>query len=407
MSARYRSHAQWRLARRMTPLAPAGVYVHVPFCLAKCAYCDFSSYAGLAPHYDAYVDAVCAQAVVEAPAWQSVTFISLFLGGGTPTVLSPASLGRILATVRERLPWAAQPEISLEANPGTVTLDSLRALRTLGINRLSLGVQSLQDSELALLGRIHTAAEAVQAVVDARRASFANLNLDLMYGLPRQTLAAWQDTLERALALAPEHLSLYALSLEEGTPLAAQVARGELPEPDADLAADMYLWAEERLATAGYVHYELSNWARHSPGDDERPFPALACRHNLLYWQNERYLGLGAAAATFDGQQRSVALDHPLAYLAAMHTGQGVIASAETLSPEERLDETVMLGLRLVRGIGWADLERRLGVDARALYAPIIAEQQALGLLAVDDWGMRLTPRGRLLGNRVFAAFLR
>lgn len=391
----------------MTPLAPAGVYVHVPFCLAKCAYCDFSSYPGLAAYYDAYVDAVCAQALAEAPAWQSVTFVSLFLGGGTPTVLPPASLGRILATLRERLPWAAQPEISLEANPGTVTPDSLRALRALGINRLSLGVQSLHDGELALLGRIHTAAEAVQAVVDARRASFANLNLDLMYGLPRQTLAAWQDTLERALALAPEHLSLYALSLEEGTPLATQVVQGTLPEPDADLAADMYLWAEERLATAGYGHYELSNWARRSPGDEARPFPALACRHNLLYWQNERYLGLGAAAATFDGQQRSVALDHPLAYLAAMRSCQSVIASAETLSPEERLDETVMLGLRLVRGIGWADLEGRFGVDARALYAPIIAEQQALGLLAVDDWGMCLTPRGRLLGNRVFAAFLR
>lgn len=390
----------------MQPSA-AGVYVHIPFCALKCAYCDFASFCGLEPHFDRYVAAVCAQARAEAPAWQARPFGSLFIGGGTPTLLPPAELGRIIAALRALLPFGPAPEISIEANPGTVSAGDLQALRALGVNRLSLGVQSLDDGELTLLGRIHTAAEAVRTVAAARHAGLDNVNLDLIYGLPGQRLAHWQATLEQALALAPEHLSLYGLSLEEGTPLAQRVAEGLLPEPDADEAADMYTWAGERLAAAGYLQYELSNWARRSPGDDERDYPALACRHNLLYWHNARYLGLGSAAASFDGERRTVAVAHPLAYLAALDAGRSVVDSEETLSPAERLDETVMLGLRLTRGVDWDALTARFGVDARAEYAEAIAAQQALGLLAVDERGMRLTPRGRLLGNRVFAAFLR
>lgn len=385
----------------------AGLYVHVPFCACKCAYCDFASFAGLEDLYTPYVSALCAQVSRQARAWQGVTFVSLFIGGGTPTVLPPASLAQIVASARAALRWAPDPEMTTEANPGTVTLADLQALRALGINRLSLGVQSLNDDELRMLGRIHTAAEAVQAVRDARAAGFGNLSLDLMFGLPGQTLARWQATLEQALALTPEHLSLYALSLEEGTPLAEHVARGQLPMPDDDLAADMYTLAEEMLSAADYTHYEISNWARNSAGDEEREWPMLACQHNLLYWHNERYLGLGSAAASFDGEQRTVALARPQAYLAALAADNSIIESAETLSPDERLDETVMLGLRLVRGLRWDWLLARTGQDARALYAATITEQQALGLLEADDVGMRLTARGRLLGNRVFAAFLR
>ena len=389
------------------PLGEAGVYVHIPFCALKCAYCDFASFCGLEPHFDRYVDGVCAQARSEAPAWQSLRFGSLFIGGGTPTLLSPAALGRVISTLHNLLPWQQAPEISIEANPGTVTAADLQALRRLGVNRLSLGVQSMQAHELAMLGRIHTVADVVHAVTAARQAGLTNINLDLIYGLPGQSLADWQASLEQALALGPEHLSLYGLSLEEGTPLAASVADGLLPEPDDDLAADMYTWAAERLQVAGYAQYELSNWARSSPGDAQRVYPQLACHHNLLYWHNERYLGLGAAAASFDGERRTVALEHPLRYLDALAAGEGVIASEETLNPAERLDETVVLGLRLVRGVSWAWLTARFGVDARQVYADVIAAQQAQGLLLADAQGMRLTPRGRLLGNRVFAAFLR
>lgn len=385
----------------------AGLYVHVPFCVQKCAYCDFASFDDLGPHRPAYVAAVCQQLVVEAPRWQGVCFVSLFLGGGTPTVLADESLAQIIAAARAALPWREAAEVTIEANPGTLTAQRLGALRQMGINRLSLGVQSWHDDELRLLGRIHTAAEAQAAVQAARRAGFDNLSLDLMYGLPYQTVARWEHSLAQALALEPEHLSLYGLSLEEGTPLAARVAQGELPEPDDDLAADMYSLAEERLAAAGYRQYEISNWARATLGDDQRDDPALASRHNLLYWQNERYLGLGSAAASFDGQTRTVARTHPIEYIAAIEARQSVVASAETLSADERLDETVMLGLRLARGVRWQALQARFGVDARVVYAHAIAEQQAAGLLLVDEAGMRLSARGRLLGNRVFAAFLR
>jgi oxygen-independent coproporphyrinogen-3 oxidase len=396
-----------RLGEPLIATPVAGIYVHVPFCVRKCDYCDFASFDGLSQHRPAYVAAVCQELDLETPRWQAVQFVSLFLGGGTPTVLPDESLAQIVAAVRAALPWREVAEVTIEANPGTLTAQRLGALRQMGINRLSLGVQSWHDDELRLLGRIHTAAEARAAVQAARQAGFDNLSLDLMYGLPCQTLARWETSLAQAQALEPEHLSLYGLSLEEGTPLAARVAQGALPEPDDDLAADMYSLAEERLAAAGYRHYEISNWARSTFGDDQRDYPALASRHNLLYWQNERYLGLGSAAASFDGQTRTVARTHPLDYIAAISAGQSVVESAETLSAAERLDETVMLGLRLARGVRWQEMQTRFGVDARAVYAPTIAEQQALGLLAEDEAGMRLTAQGRLLGNRVFAAFLR
>lgn len=388
-------------------LREGGVYVHIPFCVRKCTYCDFASFADLQDHHQPYVDALLRQINSAAPRWQMLRFVSLFLGGGTPTVLSAAQIGQIVCAVRAAFAWEAEPETTIEANPGTLTPDKLLALRAAGINRLSLGVQSWHAAELRLLGRIHSADEALAAVEMARQAGFDNLSLDLIYGLPGQTVSHWQASLKRSLALAPEHLSLYGLSLEKGTPLAASVAAKALPKPDADVAADMYTLAEELLAAAGYQHYEISNWARRSPGDAERRHPLLACRHNLLYWNNQRYLGLGSAAASYDGSTRTVTLAHPVDYIAAVDKGTALAAASEMLSADERLDETIMLGLRLVHGLRWQALRQRFGCDVRSLYAPIIAEQRALGLLEADDDGMRLTARGRLMGNRVFAAFLR
>ena len=274
-----------------------------------------------------------------------------------------------------------------------------------GVTRLSLGVQSLCDQELVQLGRIHTAEQARKAVALARAAGINNLSLDLMFGLSDQTLASWRTTLEQALMLYPEHLSLYALTIEDETPLARQIASGELLAPDDDLAADMYELAQEMLAQAGYVQYEISNWAR-SSSEDAR-LPALASRHNLIYWLNQRYLGLGAAAHSFDGQHRTASTSDLAGYIEAMHQGQRALMLDEALDTDERMDETMMLGLRLLSGVSWQAFRERFGVALDQVYAEQIATLVEDGLLVADGCGVRLSKHGLLLGNRVFGAFLR
>ncbi len=385
----------------------AGVYVHVPFCRSKCAYCDFCSYPGLEALYAPYLRALHAELGAAAQRWHGVPFDTAFFGGGTPTVLPAAALAGLVEDVRERLALPAGAEITLEANPGTVDRAYLAALRRAGVNRLSLGVQSIDADELALLGRIHTAQEAVDAIAAARLAGYDNLNLDLMFGLPRQTLASWRATLAHALDLAPEHLSLYALTLEEGTPLAESIARGDLPSPEDDLAADMYEFAEQALASAGYAHYEISNWASRAAGEpiDQQP-PLLACRHNLKYWRNEPYLGLGVASTSYDGAARTTNVTDPRDYIRRIAEGSSPVATRDAPDAATRLGETMMLGLRLVEGVRREDFLRRAGRSLDDVYGPVIARLTEDGLLAADADGIRLTARGRLLGNRVFAEFL-
>jgi len=270
-------------------------------------------------------------------------------------------------------------------------------VRELGVNRLSLGVQSVHEDELRLLGRIHSWEDAVGAVEAARAAGLENVNLDLIYGLPGQTLARWQETLEAALSLEPDHLSLYALTLEEGTPLQERVARGELPPPDDDAAAEMYEWAEARLARAGYVHYELSNWAR-----AERYF----CRHNLTYWYNEPYLGFGAGASSWWGGRRWTNVRHPEEYIRRLAAGQSVAEEVEEIGPRLEMGETMMMGLRLVNGVSDARFRARFGVGLADVFGEALARLSDLGLLEWDGQTARLTPRGRLLGNWVFREFV-
>ena len=291
--------------------------------------------------------------------WQGTAFDTVFIGGGTPTLLPADGLAALLAACREALPVLPGAEITTEANPGTVDGAGLAILRAAGIERLSLGVQSLNDDELRLLGRIHTADEAREALAAARAAGIRNVNLDLIFGLPGQTLADWRATLDGALDLAPEHLSLYALTVEEGTPLEAAIAAGTLPPPDDDLAADMYEYAEATL-TADYAHYEISNWARRLPGEAGHDPPALACRHNLKYWRNARYLGLGAAAYSYDGHVRAANVDDPAAYIARIAAGESARVSAETTDRPREMGETMMLGLRLSQGVSWAGVRGSL-----------------------------------------------
>ncbi|MCJ7510205.1 MAG: radical SAM family heme chaperone HemW [Dehalococcoidia bacterium] len=389
------------------------LYLHIPFCQSKCSYCDFNSYAGLESLIAPYVSALIAEMGLWQQPSQHMSVATVFVGGGTPSLLPLSEVERIVTALRQRFRLAADAEVSCEANPGTIDRPYLQGLRSLGVNRLSLGVQSFHDDELATLGRIHTAAEAREAYHTARQAGFDNVNLDLIYGLPCQTMTAWQHTVREAIALQPDHLSLYALSLDEGTPLADAVAQGRLPPPDADLAADMYLWAEDALAAAGYQHYEISNWT----------LPGRQCRHNLAYWLNEPYLGLGAGAHSCLGGFRFANVKDPRRYiplveesaksdgrlaegLAPFLAGLGHIASAEQMTPARAMAETVVLGLRLVEGLPLEGFRRRFGQELMSVYGPQGEELEGLGLLERVDGCLRLTPRGRLLGNEAFLRFL-
>jgi oxygen-independent coproporphyrinogen-3 oxidase len=393
---------------RSTDLA---LYVHIPFCQAKCPYCDFNSYAGFEGLMAPYADALIAEMALWREATRDARVTSVFFGGGTPSFLPLAETERIFAAIRRSFRLTPDAEITVEANPGSADSARLGGLRRLGFNRLSLGVQSFQDDELHLLGRVHSAAEACEAYRAARRAGFENVNLDLIYGLPGQSLAAWRSTLAEAIALRPEHLSLYALTLEEGTPLAADVARGRRSAPDPDLAADMYLWAGEALAAADYDQYEISNWA----------LPGHRCRHNLVYWRNQPYLGLGAGAHSCLSGFRFAAVRDPRAYirevvatgaepspdgLAVFLTSLRHLESVVRVTDAGAMAETAILGLRLVEGVSLAAFRRRFGVDLLSVYGPAVAELTALGLLERANGRLRLTPKGRLLGNEAFERFL-
>jgi oxygen-independent coproporphyrinogen-3 oxidase len=388
---------------------PLSLYVHIPFCDHRCAYCDFNAYAGLDALMPRYVDALAA----ELAAWVDVLgprpLATVYFGGGTPSRLPLPLLERLVRAVEAAFPHRADTEWSLEANPGTIDEAYLRGLRALGINRLSIGVQSFDDAELRLLDRIHDAAAAETAYRTARAAGFANVNLDLMFGLQGQDLASWERTLRRALALGPEHLSLYALTVEEGTPLARQVACGQAPEPDPDLQAAMYERAQALLAAAGYEQYEISNWAR----------PGYACRHNLVYWRDGEWLGVGAGAHSHLAGRRFAVVRSPAAYVRrVLATGPDRAATGpstvpfpwvgfvEEPEPDRAMADYVTLALRLSEGLSLSAFAQRFGVPFEAVFGDAVPELTALGLLVRDGDRLCIPPSARFLAGEVQARVL-
>ena len=388
-----------------------GLYVHVPFCAKKCPYCDFNTYAGLDDLHQSYVDAL----VLELQQWgqrlNRPDIATVFIGGGTPTVLSAAQMGQIMDAVRHSFALTPDCEITCEANPGTVDQARFADLRSLGINRLSMGVQSFQADELAFLGRIHGVADVSIAFDAARRAGFDNINLDFMFGLPGQSNPAWTDTLTQAIALEPEHLSLYSLIVEPDTPLHRWVQMGSVAAPDADQAADHYELAMQRLGDAGYTHYEVSNWAK----------AGLVCRHNLIYWRNQDYIGVGPGAhshlhriADGDGtgaraaEHRRWGNRRPVpGYIQRMAQGKSVEAFREIISPRLAMGESMMLGLRLVEeGINRGRFHAMHGQDAAEIFAADLAQFQAWQMVRIEPDRIRLTRAGLMMGNQIFARFL-
>lgn len=375
-------------------MKPISLYVHVPFCERRCPYCDFNTFAGLSRFTGAYVDAVTAE--MDRCSERGRLLDTVFFGGGTPTYLQVPHLETIMEAVRRNFTLGPDAEITSEANPGSSDAERFAAMRRMGFNRISIGVQSFDDRLLQLIGRIHTAGEARAAFAGARQAGFANVNVDLMFGLPEQTMGDWQATLEEAVRLQPEHISCYGLTIEPGTPFHRAAARNLLRLPDEDLEGDMYEWAIERLTAAGYEHYEISNFA----------LPGFRCRHNLNYWYNGEYLGFGPGAVSYlDGRRWKTEPDL-VRYITKAARQEDTTAEEERLPPLQALGETLMVGIRLLEGVDLQELGERLGCDADGILAGSLMPLEQKGLVERRDGRLRLTRRGLLLADLVAGALV-
>jgi oxygen-independent coproporphyrinogen-3 oxidase len=412
--------------------SPLSVYLHIPFCVHRCAYCDFNTYAGQEDLIPAYVNALIREIeFVSGQLSNLPTFNvpTIFFGGGTPSLLSGPQLAAVMDALRAAFAFSPDLEATIEANPGTTSLEFLRQIRAAGINRLSFGVQSANADELHMLERAHDFFDVIQSVKWARQAGFHNLNLDLIYSLPEQTLASWKTTLQRIVDLHPEHISAYALTLEHGTPFGRWSQRGLLPLPDPDLAADMYEFAEEFLAAHGYVHYEISNWAKnveHSTLNVQRSYE---CRHNLQYWHSLPYLGLGAGAHGYaNGYRYSNVLRiktyierllHPSSFILHPFPLTPATVNHHRQTERDDMSEYMLNNLRLlIEGVSETDFKSRFGRKLMEIYPKEINELIELKLLERisvansnyatrnTQYAIRLTPSARLLANQVFMRFV-
>lgn len=370
------------------------IYVHVPFCARKCGYCDFNAFADAEALFEPYVECVCLQTQRSAARGRLAS--TIYFGGGTPSYLPPEGLARILRGLREAFHVAADAEISAEANPTSSDAGRFAAMREMGFNRLSIGIQAFQPELLKLLDRDHTPEQAVRAVAGARRAGFANVSVDLMFALPGQTRQQWLETLSRALDLGTEHVSLYSLTLEPGTRLERLHAGGKLARAAEETDLWMYETAIERLTEAGFEHYEVSNFAR----------PGFRCRHNLVYWRNEEYEAFGPGAVAYlDGCRRTVE-KRPALYVAKVRAGEDPTVERERLGWRASLGETLMLGIRLLDGLPLPTVRARYGSEVDSVMAGPIERLVARGLLVAENDAIRLTHRGLLLADTVALEFL-
>lgn len=382
-------------------LETASLYLHVPFCHTRCYYCDFNTYAGMLPLREPYVRALLTEInligkLAQLPDGSPRRSRTIFFGGGTPSLLNVAQINRLLQACFTSFAVDADAEITLEANPGTLTQEQLSGLRTAGVNRLSMGAQSFDAALLKSLGRIHTPDEITQAVTYARAAGFTSINLDFMFGLPDQTMQHWRDTLKRALDLRPEHFSLYSLIIEEGTPFYAWAHDGRITPGDEDLCADMYEYADELLQQAGYLNYEISNWS----------LPGHHSRHNLTYWQNLPYFGLGAGAYSYFGGRRFSNERDPLKYARILKTQRTPEVESETVDRSQEMSETAFLALRTALGLHLPTFERRFSLPFSQFVGDRLRIVEEAGLLEHENGWLRLSKRGRLLGNEVFLRLL-
>lgn len=371
---------------------PKAAYIHIPFCISKCWYCDFNSYPGLESIFDDYVYAL----IREIRASSGNGLDSVYFGGGTPTILAASELSAILDAIQGSLGITNGAEVTIEANPGTVDEMKLSQLRNAGFNRLSIGVQSFDDEFLSSIGRAHTRDQARDAYRSARQAGFDNVGIDLIFALPGQSLAHWSNTLDTAIELNPEHISLYELSIEEGTRFSKLCAEGKIGLIDEDVQIEMYELAIRKLTSVGYEHYEVSNFAK----------LGYRSRHNMVYWLNQPYFGFGAGATSYVSGTRSRRIADPMKYLRSIDSGSDAIEFSETLNPHERLGETVVQGLRMLEGIDLQRVQRETDFDIPQEFPLQITSLTQRGLLEIDNGHLRVTHNGLLLLNDVSREFV-
>ena len=369
---------------------PLGLYIHLPFCLKKCGYCDFCSFPAVSEAQMArYTEALCAELAHNAPKAEGRAVDTVFFGGGTPTLLPLPLFEKLISTLYRLYPVTADAEITVEANPASADKGKLQRLRELGVNRLSIGVQSFSAEELSLLGRVPTAEEAKAFYADAVAAGFSNINLDLMYAIPSQTVESFAKTLDTALALSPSHLSVYSLILEEGTPFYQN--KESLPLPDEDEEEGMRQLLLQKMAAAGYGRYEISNFAKEG----------YACRHNLHYWRNEEYLGFGVAAHSYFGGERfGNSRD-----LSAFLRGEDIVSERTPISPAERDREFLMLRLRLTQGLSLFEFAERFGKPLQQVY-PSLVDLIRAGYMREQNGYLSFTPAGFFVSNAILAQLL-
>lgn len=376
---------------------PKAAYIHIPFCVSKCWYCDFNSYSGMDSFFDSYACALMSE-IRQVRKNDQSSLQTVYFGGGTPTVLPAEKLEAILGELRCSIGIDEDAEVTLEANPGTIDANTASRLRHAGFNRISLGVQSFDDAFLRTMGRIHSRDQATAAYNTVREEGFCNVGVDLIFALPGQGLGHWSDTLDAALQLKPppEHLSLYELSIEEGTRFAELLAAGRLEPGDEDLRLRMYELTISKLSEAGFEHYEVSNFAR----------PGFRSRHNMVYWMNGPYYGFGAGATSYMNKIRSRRISDPRKYIDAISFGGEAVEFSESLDCRERLGETIIQGLRMLEGVDLVRTQRRLGLDPMAEFAAEIESLVRRGLVELADSHLRVTHSGLLLLNDVSQEFV-
>jgi oxygen-independent coproporphyrinogen-3 oxidase len=382
-------------------LETVSLYVHIPFCHTRCHYCDFNTYAGMLPLREPYVRAMLTEigmagTLTKLPGGKPRRSRTIFFGGGTPSLLSVSQVNRILDACYNNFAVDEDAEITLEANPGTLSREQLVGLRAAGVNRLSMGAQSFDAELLKTLGRIHSPKDITQAVRDAQAAGFTSINVDFMFGLPGQTMRHWRETIDRALDLHIEHLSLYSLIIEEGTPFYTWTHEGRITPGDEDLCADMYEYADERLRAAGYENYEISNWS----------LPGFQSRHNLTYWHNLPYIGMGAGAYSSFGGRRFSNVREPAEYIRMLKAQQWPEVESETVDKVQAMSETAFLALRTAQGLHLPTFEQRFALPFAQFVGDRLQMVEEAGLLEREPEWLRLSKRGRLLGNEVFLRLL-
>ncbi len=377
----------------MKHMKEIGLYIHIPFCRSKCMYCDFNSYERREGDGAAYVSALLKELALYQEKYDFL-YKTVFIGGGTPTVINYSLIGSIMDKLGQYIKAGA--EVSMESNPGTVTIESLKYYRSLGINRLSIGLQAWQDKLLKGLGRIHSREDFLQTYDSAREAGFENISTDLMFALPGQTSEMWGETLEQVCRLSPEHISCYSLKLEEGTRLHKLHGEGKIKLPDEELDRDMYRMAADILEHYGYTQYEISNFA----------MKGKECRHNLIYWNNEEYLGIGAGSHSKLESTRFWNICDIDRYMDTINHRMLPVEGQEDISTEEDMWETIFLALRLNEGLDVAGFEKSYGVDFKIRYETALKKLTAYGLVVMENGRLRLTDKGRDLSNSVFVEFM-